>query len=245
VRDGLGDIDVVEAGVAVDLLLSYRALSEWQRVVDLCGRLDRALQRTALVREQWAMALNRLGRDREAEAILTEMIKERGPSSETCGLLGRIHKDRWEKARKAGREIEARGHLRKAIATYRQGFETDWRDAYPGVNAATLMTIADPRDRAAGEIAGVARYAVRQRLARDADYWDYATLVELAAIEGDWDAAEEALGDAIAALDESWKAASTANNLRLIAEAREAAGMESERLRVIVDELAGRASGGA
>ncbi len=43
VRDGLGDIDAVEAGVAVDLLLSYRALSEWERVVDLCGRLDRAL----------------------------------------------------------------------------------------------------------------------------------------------------------------------------------------------------------
>jgi len=245
VRDGLGDIDAVEAGVAVDLLLSYRALSDWQRVVDLCGRLDRALQRTVLVREQRAMALNRLGRDREAEAILSEMIDERGPSSETCGLLGRIHKDRWEKARKVGREIEARGHLRKAIAAYRQGFETDWRDAYPGVNAATLMTIADPRDRAAKEIAGVARYAVRQRLARGADYWDYATLVELAAIEGEWDAAEEALGDALAALDEGWKAASTANNLRLIAEAREAAGMESERLRAIVDELTRRASGGA
>ena len=134
--------------------------------------------------------------------------------------------------------------MRKAIAAYRQGFETDWRDAYPGVNAATLMTIADPRDRAAKEIAGVARYAVRHRLARGADYWDHATLVELAAIEGDWDGAEEALGDALAALDEGWKAASTATNLRLIAEAREAAGMDSARLRAIVDELAARASGG-
>jgi hypothetical protein len=67
-------------------------------------------------------------------------------------------------------------------------------------------------------------------------------LVELAAIEGDWDAGDEALGDALATLDESWKAASTANNLRLIAEAREAAGMESGRLRAIVAELAGRAA---
>ena len=57
-------------------------------------------------------------------------------------------------------------------------------------------------------------------------------------------AREEALGDALAALDEGWKAASTANNLDLIAEAREAAGMESERLRAIVDELARRAAGG-
>jgi len=166
------------------------------------------------------------------------MIEERGPSSETCGLLGRIHKDRWEKARRDGRAAEARGHLRKAIAAYRQGFETDWRDAYPGVNAATLMTIADPRDRAAKEIAGVARYAVRQRQSQGADYWDHATLVELAAIEGDWDGAEEALGDALAALDEGWKAASSANNLRLIVEAREAAGLETGRLTAIVNELA-------
>ena len=238
VRDSLGDIDTVEAGVAVDLLLSYRALSQWERIVALCDKLDRALQRTVLVREQRAMALNRLGRDREAEAILTEMIGERGPSSETCGLLGRIHKDRWEKAVKEGRAAEARGHLRKAIAAYRQGFETDWRDAYPGVNAATLMTIADPSDRAAKEIAGVARYAVRHRQSQGADYWDHATLVELAAIEADWDAAEEALGDALAALDEGWKAASTANNLRLIAGARAAAGLEIERLTAIVDDLA-------
>ena len=104
------------------------------------------------------------------------------------------------------------------------------------------MTIADPRDRAAKEIAGVARYAVRHRRAQGGDYWDHATLVELAAIEGDWDASEEALGDALAALDEGWKAASTAGNLRLIAEAREAAGMESERLGAIVDELPRRAS---
>ena len=200
VRDGLGDIDTVEAGVAVDLLLSYRALSAWERVVDLCGRSS-----TARCSAPCWCASNGRWRSTGSAATarprrsLNEMIAERGPSSETCGLLGRIHKDRWEKARKAEREIEARGHLRKAIAAYRQGFETDWRDAYPGVNAATLMTIADPRDRAAKEMAGVARYAVRQRLARGADYWDHATLVELAAIEGDWDAAEEALGDALAA----------------------------------------------
>ena len=244
-RDDLGAIDAVEAGVAIDLLLSYRALSQWERMADLCGKLDRALQRTVLVREQWALALNRLGDDRAAEAMLNALIAERGPSSETCALLGRIHKDRWQKARQAAREIEARGHLRKAIAAYRQGFETDWRDAYPGVNAVTLMTIADPRDRAAKDMAAVARYAVRQRLARGGDYWDHATLIELAAVEGDWDAAEEALGDALAALDEGWKAASTAGNLGMIAEAREAAGLESDRLRAIARELGAAAAGGA
>ena len=241
-RDSLGAIDVVEAGVAVDLLLSYRAASQWERIVDLCPRLDRALRRTVLVREQWALALNRLGRDLEAERLLDEVIAERGPSSETSALLGRIHKDRWDKARRAGRGLEARGHLKKAIAAYRQGFETDWRDAYPGVNAVTLMTIADPRDRLAKEMAGVVRYAVRRRLSGKPDYWDHATLLELAVVEADWGAAEEALADALAVLDEGWKAASTAGNLKLIADAREAGGLDAEPLHAIIAELAARAS---
>lgn len=240
-RDDLGAIDTTEAGVAVDLLLSYRAVSQWGRMVDLCERLDKALQRTVLVREQWALALNRLGRDREAEAMLDALIAERGPSSETCALLGRIHKDRWDKARKAGRAIEARGHLKKAIEAYRKGFETDWRDAYPGINAVTLMTIADPRDPLAREMAGVVRYAVRQRLSRAPDYWDHATLLELAVVESDWPAAENALGDALAVLDEGWKAASTADNLTRIADAREAAGLETKTLRDLIAELAARA----
>ena len=242
-RDDLGEIDAVEAGVAVDLLLSYRAVSQWERMVDLCQRLDRALQRTVLVREQWALALNRLGRDREAESMLNVLIAERGPASETCALLGRIHKDRWEKARKGGRAAEARGHLKKAIAAYRQGFETDWRDAYPGINAVTLMTIADPRDGLAKEIAGVVRYAVTRRLSQTPDYWDHATLLELAVVEANWEAAEDALADALAALDEGWKAASTAGNLILIADAREAVGLDAAPLRAIVAELAARGAG--
>jgi tetratricopeptide (TPR) repeat protein len=241
-RDDLGDIDTIEAGVAVDLLLSYRALSQWERMIELCAKFDPALARTALVREQRALALNRIGRDREAEEILNQLIAERGPSSESCALLGRIHKDRWEKAVKAGQAFEARGHLRKAIAAYRQGFETDWRDAYPGINAATLMTIADPKDPQPREIAGVVRYAVRRRLMQRPDYWDYATLIELAAIEGDLAAAEAALGDALVALDEGWKAETTARNLSLIAGAREGSKMDAADLRVIIGELEKRIS---
>ena len=246
-RDALGDLSAVQAGVAIDLILSYRAISAFDRIVDLCPKLDAALQRTQLVREQWALALNRVGRDREAEATLTKLIAERGPSSETNALLGRIHKDRWAKALAAGDSFAAKGHLRKAIAAYRAGFEADWRDAYPGVNAVTLMTIADPKDPLAKEMAGVVRYAVRRRLAGKPDYWDHATLAELSVIAGDWDAATESLCDALAALDEPWKAETTANNLRLIADARETAGIDVKETRALIAELKkrGPAKGGA
>jgi hypothetical protein len=130
--------------------------------------------------------------------------------------------------------------VKKAIAAYRAGFEADWRDAYPGVNAVTLMTIADPKDPLAKEMAGVVRYAARRRLAGKPDYWDHATLVELAVIAGDWDAAAESLSDAVAALrddPESWKAETTANNLGMIADAREAAGIDVKETRALIAEL--------
>jgi hypothetical protein len=236
-RESLGSLNTVQAGVAVALLLSYRAVSAFDRIAELCPTLDMALQRTQLVREQWALALNRVGRDKEAETMLTDLIAERGPSSETNALLGRIYKDRWSKALKAGDGFAARGHLKKAIGAYRAGFEADWRDAYPGINAVTLMTIADPKDPTAREMAGVVLYAVRRRLGAKPDYWDHATLVELAVISSDWDAAGEALADAISMLDEPWKAETTANNLRLLADARQAAGIPTRETRELIAEL--------
>src|SRR5438445_7373512 len=98
-----------------------------------------AVSSTVLVREEVGVALNRLDNRAEAEHVLLRLIQERGPSSETNGLLGRVYKDRWEDAKKRGKNMVARGFLRKAIDTYIKGFETDWRDAYPGVNAVTLM----------------------------------------------------------------------------------------------------------
>ena len=237
VRDALGDIDTTEAGVAVDLLLSYRAIGQWQRMVDLVGVMDPMLANTVLVREQYALALNRVGRDREAEAILSELIADRGPSSETCALLGRIHKDRWERALNEGNAVLARGHIRKAIAAYRQGFETDWRDAYPGINAVTLMTINNPLDPEIGDLAAVVRYAAKRRFSQQPDYWDHATLLELAVIENRMELAFDSLGDALAVLDERWKAETTARNLALIADAREQAGLKAVDLREIIAEL--------
>lgn len=236
-RETLGDLSAIQAGVAVDLLLSYRAVSDFQAVVDLCPKFDASLRRTQLVREQWALALNRVGRDKEAEEMLKELINERGPSSETNALLGRIYKDRWTKAMKAGDKFGARGHLKQAIDAYRAGFEADWRDAYPGINAVTLMTIANPKDGGAKDLAGVVRYAVLRRVGDKSDYWDHATLLELAVIAGDWEAAEEAMGDALAKLDEPWKAETTANNLRMIADAREASGAGVKETREFIAEL--------
>jgi uncharacterized protein DUF4071 len=242
----LGSLGDVEAGILVDLFLSYRAVGGYQEMTGLARRLPRALARTKLVREQLAFALNRLGgpaeRD-EAERILLRLIEEHGPSSETCGILGRVYKDRWDEAMRASERVLAAGWLDRAIESYLQGFEADWRDAYPGINVVALMEVRDPPDPRRQALLPVVSYANERRLASgQADYWDYATRLELAVLDRDETGAGRALTRALAAVRESWEPESTANNLTLIRQARERRNDELPWAQVLEDELLRRAA---
>lgn len=222
IEEELSPLEDQEAGIVVDLLLSYRALEAWAEMVALVDPMRGPLVQSVLVREQLAFALNRLGDRARAERVLLDVLEERGPSSETLGLLGRVYKDRWEEAREAGDSVLAHGEIRKAIDAYRRGFEADWRDAYPGVNVVTLMEVAEPPDPERLSISPVVSYAVQRRLADErADYWDHATRLELAVLRHDREDAEEAVADAIASIRESWEPVTTLRNLRLVREARE------------------------
>jgi len=219
----LGEIKDLESGVIIDLFLSYRDVKAWQDMVDLVNEMPRPLAATVMVQEQLAFALNRLGRSEEAERTLVELLERRGPSTETLGLLGRVYKDRWEKAVKQGDKFRARGELNKAIDAYLRGFEADWRDAYPGINAVTLMEIKEPPDPRRNDLIPVVTYAVERRIASGKpDYWDHATLLELAVLAKNEEKAGDALGAALASVRAPWEPETTARNLRLIREAREA-----------------------
>src|SRR5690349_15946596 len=105
--------------------------------------------------------VERAGKGEQAEKVLLDLIERRGPSSETYGILGRVYKDRWEAAKKAGSTVLPRGLLDKAISAYLKGFEADWRDAYPGVNAVTLMMLREPPDSRKDELVSIVAYAVK------------------------------------------------------------------------------------
>jgi tetratricopeptide (TPR) repeat protein len=217
----LGAVRDVEAGVVIDLLLAYRDLKAWDDMIALVQKISPPLAATVLVQEQLGLALNRAGRGDEAERVLLDVIARHGPSSETYGILGRVYKDRWEKAAQAGNALLARGHLVRAIDAYVKGFEADWRDAYPGINAVTLMEIAQPPDPRRAQLVPVVRYAVERRIAAGRpDYWDHATRLELAVLGRDEPGAAEAAANAMAAVHEPWMLETTARNLRLIREAR-------------------------
>jgi tetratricopeptide (TPR) repeat protein len=237
VRESLGKPADVEAGVLVDLLLSFRATEAWREMIDLVEAMPEPLRRTVLVREQLGFALNRDGRSREAEKELKAVLEDNGPSSETYGLLGRVYKDRWEAARERSRN-EADGQLDLAIDAYRRGFEADWRDAYPGVNAVTLMEIRDPGGAEQRELVPVVAYANRRRIERgQADYWDHATALELAVIGRERETAERALAAALACVRERWEPKSTLRNLAMIRDARAEQGERIEWAEAIEADL--------
>jgi hypothetical protein len=240
VERDIGRFADAEAGVLIDLMLSYRATKAWEEVERVAATMPMPLAETAMVREQLAMALNRVGHGHEAAEILERLIAERGPSSETYGILGRVLKDRWEAAEDGPL---ARGLLRKAIDAYRRGFEADWRDAYPGVNAVTLMELAEPpMKEEQARLLPVVRYAVERRVAAgQPDYWDHATLLELAVLRDDRAAAEDALADVLPVIREAFEPETTARNLRLIRETRARRGAQTAWIGEIEQALAASA----
>ncbi|MBI4657608.1 MAG: DUF4071 domain-containing protein [Verrucomicrobia bacterium] len=218
----MGALEALESGVIIDLLLSYRAVKGWTEMIALVEHMPKPLAGSLLVEQQYAYALNRAGKDREAESILLDVLARHGPSSETCGILGRVYKDRSDLALKVHGKMVALGLLDKAIDAYLKGFEADWRDAYPGINALTLMELREPPDPRRTQLIPVVAYAVERRIAAGKpDYWDHATRLELAVLAIDQEAATSSLASALAAVREVWELQSTARNLRMIREARQ------------------------
>lgn len=232
----LANLLEVETGIVVDLFLSLRDVKAHADMIELYNRMPLPLQRAKMMREQLGFALNREGRFAEAEKVLKGVIDEFGPSSETNGLLGRIYKDRWDNAKKEGRP-EARSLLRRAIEAYLEGFQADWRDAYPGVNAVTLMEMQDKPDPMQPKILPVVRYAATRKAAKNADYWDYATLLELAVLGRDAEDADNQISETLALARASWELESTARNLLLVREARTARGEDAAWIRKLEETL--------
>lgn len=231
-----GELDPITADhcVLVDLLLSYRAVKAWPEMIALVAKMPIELARTILVQEQFAFGLNRHGDWERAEAILQALIAVHGPSSETNSLLGRVYKDQWDQRQDIA-------WLDKAINTYLQGFEADWRDAFPGINSLMLMEMRNPPDDRRHKLVPVVRYAVERRVASgQPDYWDFATLIELAILANDRVAAHEAVAKAVDVAREVWEPESTRATLRRVIAARQARGEDTAWLDPVVDCLQNR-----
>lgn len=236
----LGSLTDVEIGVVVDLFLSYRALKAWNEMIRLYKALPPTMARIALLKQQYGFALNRAEQRPLALKVLSEVRDEYGATSETWGLIARIHKDKFADAIKKKDKFGEKGSLDAAIDGYRHGFEADSRDAYPGVNYVTLLDVRGDAESLSSksEVLPVVRYAVLQSLkGKNPTYWDHATLLELAVLEDRPDEAENHLADAVAMDPEGWMLETTANNLKLIRYGREKRGASHGRLDQLIAEI--------
>ena len=84
------------------------------------------------------------------------------------------------------------------------------------------MGLQDPQNPELKALLPVVNYSVNRRLvAGEPDYWDHATLLELAILGEDSDQAMSAVANALACPHDGWMPDTTLKNLRLIREARE------------------------
>lgn len=233
IETSFSNINEIETGVLIDLFLSYRKVKAYDKMIALVSKMPKPLLHTVMIQEQLGFALNRTGQRKEAIFVLEEVIKKHGKNSETCGILGRVYKDYWEDSK--SNETLAKGYLNKAIQTYLDGFEADFRDAYPGVNAVTLMDIAG--DDRKDELLPVVTYAVKQKMKSSADYWDYATLLELAILENNQKKSEELISDVLINIREAFEPETTANNLDMIMESRKEKGVDILWIEKIIHAL--------
>jgi len=245
IRSDLGDLKTVQRSVLIELMSSFRDAEAFEELVELYSSFPAHVKEYVIVKQQFALALNRRNQpdDREkALRILDELLKDRGHDSETLGIKGRIHKDTYKEAEQTGR-ITAAAALDNAIDAYTKGFEADPRDYYPGVNAINLLTQKDDTEalKEVVRLLPLVNFAVERRGgASSGNYWDLATVLELACIGDDWPTANRVLPKVILAATNSFETATTLGNLRLLKKALERTAREVAKLDGILDELSVR-----
>ena len=232
--DTLVPIENQETGVLIDVMLSYRALEYWQEMIDWILKLPEYVFNTQMVQEQYGFALNRNKQRDKAIAVLESLINVNGANPETNGILGRVYKDIAEDT--ATSKIKSEGFLKKSIQSYLAGYEADIRDAYPGINAVTLMALIN--DNHYVEYMSAVKLAVKLKMKKKKpDYWDYATLLELAVLEHNSEEANEQLANALAEKTEDWMPKTTLNNLNKIKNAFQQQGKDIKFIDELIEGL--------
>jgi tetratricopeptide (TPR) repeat protein len=239
-------LENIETAVLIDIMISYRNIEAFVQMQKFIEQLPRYVFETVMVQEQYAFILNRNGGKakpvdevmiNKAEAVLRKLEKQGKASSESYGIWGRIYKDKFDRAYKANNTDEAKIHLENALKYYEKGFESDPRDAYPGINYVTCLELLGEKEKALRLVPAV-EYSVKAKMKRKSpDYWDFATLLELAVIENKLDEAEKLFHKAKSLATESWMFGTTKNNLQLIINFRKERGEEVITVERVVGML--------
>lgn len=158
----------LQEGDEVRLLLALRSVSDWAGMVGLAKWVDEQRHEkepfTSIseVRQQYAMALNRLGGPVNsilAEFAVKDILRKGVRDSETFGILGRVYKDRWLERRRgtpSGQVFDSKDELFIAsLNAYWDGLQCNPTEIYPAINILILLRIVGYK---AANVRGLQRY---------------------------------------------------------------------------------------
>ncbi len=198
------------------LLKNYRSMGAFAEIARMLEPVvSGASQDNIYLQQQLAMAYYKSGKLEEAEQLLLTVINKYGADPETNGLLGSVYKGMMDL--NTTDDLLHHEYLRKAVETYLNGFESDPRYFYPGINALTLMFLGDLHDPRFDKFMPLVMYAVERLLpSKGKDYWVQATALELAVLDMNAGKARDYLASALFCNPDEWMKETTQRNLQKI-----------------------------
>lgn len=216
------------------LLNTYKCVNAFKEITEMLEPLmDNNFKDNVYLKQQLALAYNKIKNRSASEKILKSIIDQYGNDAETNGLLGATYKgmmnDNLDK-------LQEKSYRTKAINAYLEGFDADPRDYYPGINALNLIYYGDAGNNLFNQYLPMVQFAVdRQLKKKPEDYWLQATRLELAVLLDREDEALDATADALTTNPQTWMRNSTVGNLKKLY-LKKVAGTAIEKLKWL-DEI--------
>lgn len=198
------------------LIAAYKSVSAFKEITVMLQPLaEGTLKDNIYIKQQLGLAYNKIGNREDAEKILKTITDQYGPDPETNGLLGAVYKGLMED-NKNDADMAAE-YRRQSVDAYLDGFGSDPRDYYPGINALTLMYLGNEQDERFDKFLPLVSYAVERQLETKArDYWVQATALEIAALALNESGSKKQLAASLTCRPEKWMRETTAANLQKI-----------------------------
>jgi hypothetical protein len=184
------------------------ALNKNDEALQVATKLCADFPKTARPKQLQGLAQARKGNWRAAQTILGGLYVAGELDPETLGIYARTWMDRYK-------DTKDNRYLLKSRDLYRQAFETDPKDYYTGINAATKSLLLDETDTASQLAARVEKLVGSDPV--QSDYWKTATIAEVQLLQKNYAKAGQLYQAAIiAAPEEIGSHTSTCNQAKLI-----------------------------